>query len=72
MRSDRPIGVLLASASLCLELDCNTVFDSSVATQCPGCGSGGYYRLADWLDRDGAGQEPVRHEAPRLVLSRAA
>ena len=72
MRSDRPFGVLLASASLCLELDCNTVFDSSQATRCPWCGSGGSYRLADWLNRGGAGQEPARHGAPRLVVPRAA
>jgi hypothetical protein len=72
MRSVRPFRVLLASASLCLELDCNTVFDSSVATRCPGCGGGGSYRLADWLNRKGIGQEPARRGAPRLVVPRAA
>jgi hypothetical protein len=72
MRSDRPSGMLLARASLCLELDCNTVFDSSVSPRCPGCGSGGSYRLADWLDRGGIGQELARRASPRLMVPRAA
>jgi hypothetical protein len=72
MRRNRPFGVLLASASLCLELGCDMIFDSSATTQCPGCGSTGFHPLANWLNRDGLGQEPSRHGAPRLVVPRAA
>ena len=72
MRSDRPSGMLLARASLCLELDCNTVFDSSASSLCPGCGSGGSYPLADWLNRGGIKQELARRASPRLIVPRAA
>ena len=72
MKSDRPFGVRLARASLCLELDCNTVFDSSVSALCPGCGSGGAYRLAIWLNRGGIADEIARRGAATLVVPRAA
>jgi hypothetical protein len=64
MKSDRPSGMLLARASLCLELDCDTVFDSSESARCPGCGSGESYRLANWLNRDGIVQELARVHRP--------
>ena len=44
-------GIRLASATLCLELDCNTVFDQSAAESCPTCGSAASYPLAAWLNR---------------------
>ena len=72
MKSDRPPGMLLARASLCLELDCNTVFDSSESARCPGCGSGESYRLENWLNRDGIAQELARRASPRLTVPRAA
>jgi len=73
MRSDQPFGMLLARASLCLELDCNTVFDSSVSPRCPGCGSEGSYRLANWLNGGGIAQELAsRRASPRRMVPRAA
>jgi hypothetical protein len=72
MKTDRPSGMLLARACLCLELDCNTVFDSSVSTLCPGCGSGASYLLANWLNGGGIGQEVARRASPRLIVPRAA
>ena len=72
MKTVRPSGMLLARASLCLDLDCNTVFDSSVSTLCPGCGSGASYRLASWLNRGGIEQELARRASPRLIVPRAA
>lgn len=70
---DRP-AFTLVSAALCLELDCNTVFDGSVGAPCPRCGSVESYPLAAWLDRGAhagarAGStRPVR----ALVVSPAA
>ena len=50
MHEDAP-GIKLASATLCLELDCNTVFDRSAVGTCPTCGSTASYPLAAWLNR---------------------
>jgi hypothetical protein len=72
MKTDRPSGMLLARASLCLELDCNTVFDSSVSTLCPGCGSGASYSLANWLNGGGIQQEVARRASHRFIVPRAA
>jgi hypothetical protein len=47
---DRPAFTLL-SAALCVELDCNTVFDASAGAPCPRCGNAVSYPLAAWLDR---------------------
>ena len=69
MRSDHPFGILLARASLCLDLDCNTVFDSSISARCPGCGSGEFFPLAGWLNVNTTRQEPA---TPRLIVPRAA
>jgi hypothetical protein len=48
--ADRP-AVRLMAAVLCLELDCNTVFDGSAGAPCPRCGSVMSHPLAAWLDR---------------------
>ena len=66
---DRPFGIRLARASLCLDLDCNTVFDSSISARCPGCGSAGFFPLAGWLNVNTTRQEPA---PPRLIVPRAA
>ncbi len=42
----------LRYASLCMELDCNTVFDSVRYRHCPTCGSVEFYPLESWLNRD--------------------
>ena len=41
----------LRAAALCLELDCNAVFDGSMGAPCPRCGSVMSHPLAAWLDR---------------------
>jgi hypothetical protein len=41
----------LRGASLCLELDCNTIFDSARYRECPTCGSAEAYPLEAWLNR---------------------
>src|SRR5207244_3414676 len=45
---DRP-AFTLVSAALCVELDCNTVFDASRGAMCPRCGNAVSYPLAAWL-----------------------
>jgi len=67
-------GVRLSSAALCLELDCNTVFDGSMGAPCPRCGSLMSYPLAAWLDRRGhAGARPGPTRPTRaLVVTPAA
>ena len=42
----------LRFAKLCMELDCNTVFDSALFPQCPTCASVEHYPLESWLNRD--------------------
>jgi hypothetical protein len=44
-------ALTLVSAALCVELDCNTVFDASADAPCPRCGNAVSYPLAAWLDR---------------------
>jgi hypothetical protein len=41
----------LRRARLCLELDCNTIFDSARNRECPTCGSAEAYPLESWLNR---------------------
>ena len=41
----------LREARLCLELDCNTIFDSARNRECPTCGSAETYPLETWLNR---------------------
>jgi len=42
----------LRFAKLCMELDCNTVFDSAKFRHCPNCGSIEFYPLESWLNRE--------------------
>jgi hypothetical protein len=42
----------LRFAKLCMELDCNTVFDSATFRHCPTCGSVEFYPLESWLNRE--------------------
>ena len=44
----------LRFAKLCMELDCNTVFDSAMFRHCPTCGSVEFYPLESWLNRERA------------------
>jgi len=41
----------LRVARLCLELDCNTIFDSARHRECPTCGSAEAYPLETWINR---------------------
>lgn len=49
----------LRSAKLCMELDCNTVFDARMYRQCPTCASVESYPLEAWLNRVRS-RRPVR------------
>ena len=49
----------LRFAKLCMELDCNTVFDSARFRHCPTCGSVEFYPLESWLNRERLEQAPV-------------
>jgi hypothetical protein len=49
----------LRYAKLCIELDCNTVFDSAMFRHCPTCGSVEFYPLESWLNRERADRAPV-------------
>jgi len=49
----------LRSAKLCMELDCNTVFDASMYRHCPACSSAEFYPLESWLNRDRSQRTPV-------------
>jgi hypothetical protein len=61
-----PFRMDLRYAKLCMELDCNTVFDASVYRQCPTCSSVEFYPLESWLNRDRSQKAPVamRPSAP--------
>ena len=67
-------NVELGSAALCLELDCNTVFDGSMGAPCPRCGSVMSHPLAAWLDRGAhAGARPGwTRPARAMVVTSAA
>jgi hypothetical protein len=66
-------GVELGAAVLCLEPDCNTVFDRSAVDRCPRCGSAESYPLAVWLDRGlDADRRHQRPSLARLIASPAA
>jgi hypothetical protein len=58
--------IRLESALLCLDLACNTVFDRSVARQCPACGSKDTYPLVVWLDR---AEGPTRRRNQEAVVT---
>ena len=49
----------LRSAKLCMELDCNTVFDARMYRHCPTCASVEAYPLEAWLNRERS-RKPVR------------
>lgn len=49
----------LRSAKLCVELDCNTIFDASMYRHCPTCGDVESYPLETWLNRERV-RRPVR------------
>jgi hypothetical protein len=42
----------LRAAKLCMELDCNTIFDTALYRHCPTCGSVESYPLESWLNRE--------------------
>jgi hypothetical protein len=42
----------LRAAKLCMELDCNTIFDTALYRHCPTCGSVEFYPLESWLNRE--------------------
>ena len=42
----------LRNAKLCMELDCNTVFDAVMHRHSPTCSSTEFYPLESWLNRD--------------------
>jgi hypothetical protein len=67
-------GVELSAAALCLELDCNTVFDRSAGERCPRCGGAESYPLAVWLDRerDRLDRRPRGPSIESLIASTAA
>ena len=53
----------LRYAKLCVELDCNTIFDAGMYRQCPTCGSSEFYPLEAWLNRSRVQKpEPALHE----------
>ena len=49
----------LRFAKLCMELDCNTVFDSAMFRHCPTCGSVEFFPLESWLNRERAEKASV-------------
>ena len=49
----------LRFAKLCMELDCNTVFDAAMFRNCPTCGSIEFYPLESWLNRERSEKAPV-------------
>jgi hypothetical protein len=42
----------LRAAKLCIELDCNTIFDGAGFRPCPSCGSYESYPLESWLNQE--------------------
>ncbi|HET8533888.1 MAG TPA: hypothetical protein VFO08_22245 [Methylomirabilota bacterium] len=53
----------LRYAKLCMELDCNTIFDAGMYRHCPTCGSSEVYPLEAWLNRSRIQKpEPALHE----------
>jgi len=65
---DRP-AFTLVSAALCVELDCNTVFDGSMGAPCPRCGSVMSHPLAAWLDRDRPSAQPGSSRPVRALVA---
>jgi hypothetical protein len=42
----------LRAAKLCMEFDCNTIFDGAGFRHCPTCGSYESYPVESWLNRE--------------------
>ena len=68
---DRP-AFKLVSAVLCLEHDCNAVYDGSAGEPCPLCGSEVSYPLAAWLNRRARVSARASGPVRALVTSPAA
>ena len=68
----------LRAAKLCIELDCNTIFDAADLRHCPTCGSFEFYPLESWLNRDrlpekvssGAGVDALSRDAVQAERAR--
>jgi hypothetical protein len=69
MMPRQTFNVELGAAALCLELDCNTVFDGSMGAPCPRCGSVTSHPLAAWVDR--GSRAGARPGSPRPVQALA-
>ena len=54
-----PFRMDLRYAKLCMELDCNTVFDASMYRHCPTCSSVEFYPLESWLNRERSQRAPA-------------
>jgi hypothetical protein len=72
-----PFRIDLRSATLCMELDCNTIFDAGRHQDCPTCGSAEAYPLETWLNRHratgGLSRVSQRHRAEAVqAMGRAA
>ena len=52
----------LRYAKLCMELDCNTIFDAGMYRHCPTCGSSEFYPLEVWLNRSRVPEPALREE----------
>ena len=55
----------LRAAKLCMELDCNTIFDSAMSRHCPNCSSVESYPLEVWLNRERSKRVPAAADAVR-------
>jgi hypothetical protein len=70
MKPERdPFRIDLRAAKLCMELDCNTIFDASMHRHCPTCGSVEFYPLESWLNRERTQKPALR---PTLGVDTAA
>ena len=59
MSSHRDARIDLRLAKLCMDLDCNTVFDSALVRHCPTCGGVEFYPLEAWLNREPSPKAPA-------------
>lgn len=61
----------LRAAKLCMELDCNTIFDTAMYRHCPTCGSVEFYPLESWLNRERRPKTAGTREASSLDVASA-
>jgi hypothetical protein len=54
----------LRAAKLCMELDCNMIFDGAGFRHCPSCGSYESYPLESWLNQQ---RLPKTASSPKLL-----